>query len=329
MNIIYCHRILQKQYKGNISLIMLFVLAIGSLIGLMSTWFVQDMISSSSQIRDFYQSYYIAKWGLELGILATNKYEFGFEDYLSGSSDIIKNNLNCQKDCNLEIEIKSRIKSDKDMMIDNNLEPIQVCNTFTPNKFILGPAESYILPLFADQRKLSKNSGSPAIQNILWNPSYSFTINSNVTYPLSMGVALWSTNQNEYNLQDFSEQQRLSITGSLGEDNFTVRRFLYNTPGIDTTNPSPSMSIATKFAGNPNPNTDKEDRFNYLYITNLSSTQPLEYCITIQPSAYGFISDKSIITAISTYGDTSLWLQAQSRKPLLEYIIRPNTEYSL
>lgn len=102
--------------RGNISLIMLFVLAIGSLIGLMSTTVIQNMITSSGQLRDFYHSYYLAQAGLELGTLAVHKHQYGYEDIINYDSTnnqnpvtILNQNLNCKKSCALDIRISSRL----------------------------------------------------------------------------------------------------------------------------------------------------------------------------------------------------------------------------
>lgn len=322
-------------YKGNISLMMLFVLAIGSLIGLMSTWFVQDMISSSSQIRNFYQSYYIAKGGLELWTLAVNRYEYGFEDQLSGTT-LIMNNLNCKKDCNLNLTVKSRITTDDSngITINTNLEPIanHSCTFSTPDKFTLAPGESSIIPLFADERKLSVQ-GPNTIQNILsQTPQYNLTLANSEwaaqSHPIGVGVVLWTTHQNEYNIQDITAQQQLYITGTIS-DTLNIQSFLYNTKALDPSSQEQIMSIADKFSWNPIAWDPNNDRFNYLYITNVSPTNSLSYCLTIKPSAYGYVSDKSIVSAISTYWTTSLWLQAQVRKPLLEYVIRPYTTWTV
>ncbi len=304
---------------------MLFVLAIGSLIGLMSTWFVQDMISSSSQIRDFYQSYYIAKWGLELGTLAVNRYEYGFEDILSWSQDIINNNLNCQKNCNLDISIQSRIKEKN--LINSNLESIKTCNFNTPYPFILSQAQSYIIPLFADQRKLSNTSlTKSSIINILTDYNINIsTDNNNENTLLGIGIVLGSGNQAIYNALPVNQQQKLFITGTIAEGttSFNIYNFLTTPKAVDSTQPFQWNSIKSQYTTNPS--VDNDDYFNYLYITNLSSDQDFKFCLNIERSQNGYISDKSIVTALSTYGDTTLWLQAQVKKPLLEYIVRPWT----
>lgn len=93
------------------------------------------------------------------------------------------------------------------------------------------------------------------------------------------------------------------MSGRIGDENFTVGDLLYRTPRLDGLTPYP-VSLAEKFYANPLPGSDR-DYFNYLYLTNMSET-PFQYCLSISTSEYGFISDNSIVTAISNYGNTTL-----------------------
>lgn len=332
------------HYKGNISLMMLFVLAIGSLIGLMSTGFIQDMISSTIQVRDFYQSYYIAKGGIELWTLAINRYEYGLQDHITGANAIISSNLNCKKDCNLDLTIQSRInqwnnerRSSDSMLINADLEVVNQCNVFTENKFELSPGQSYVVPLFADQRKLTSNNNT--IVNVLAdNPKYNMSIRSPESYqtiPLGIGIVLGSSNQAIYDTLSLTGKQKLFISWSLSNfssdssslsNDFNIYRFLHASSPLDDTSNTSVTAISSQYSAHPIVGDTTKDYFNYLYITNLSKDTTFPYCLSISNSENGFISDRSIITSISTYWDTTLWLQAQARKPLLEYIIRPYTE---
>lgn len=281
-----------KQW--NISLIMLFVLVIGSIIGLISTWYIQDMISSSGQIREFYNSYYITKWWLELGVLAVQKYDYGFEDNITGGNAIIANNLRCaqKKHCNLNITIQSRIK---DITIDNTYWAINTCSTFTQNPFTLSQGQSLILPLFADERSLKKSAES--YLNIL--PQYETTISSaNLNSTIGIGIVLWSRNQTKYD--EIDQKPKLFITGTIDYTN--INNLLTN-----TLKPHFQDTI-----------TDSND-FNYLTITNMDEN-PFNFCLNIKNS---FVWDSSIVHSIGTFWNTNLWFQADVKKPLLEYIIRP------
>lgn len=304
--------------KGNISLIMLFVLAIGSLIWLMSTNSVQDMITSTWSLRDFYQSYYISKWWLELWILATNKYEYGFEDSLSGSESIIKNNLNCKKSCNLSIDIKSRIKPGSDAVIFwTTPEPIQICNSFAKNRIVLSGWSSYILPLFADQRTLQWWT---EIKNLLEDQNYKLNIQSDQLNSLWIGITLWSWFKNIYDLQSSTGKQLLYITGTINNTHIhDISKFIYDSKALDPWTTIQSEQSIGRIFWSSIALTEQEN-FNYLFITNLWE-QAYAFCLQAEANTEGYTVDNSIITSIWSYWNTTIWLQANIKKPLPDYII--------
>ena len=145
--------------KGNISLIMLFVLAIAALMGLMSSHFLQSMIRETSAMRNNYQAYYLAKAGIELWTLAINSYDYGFTDTLSGWSDIFQKNILCTKGpCTIDLSIHSTITGwliGKDASIT-----IEDCTS--EHGIALSSWSSLILPLFIDTRTLHNNNQDDA-----------------------------------------------------------------------------------------------------------------------------------------------------------------------
>ena len=313
--------------QWNISLIMLFILAIGSLIGLMSTNFVQDMIVSTWSLRDFYQSYYISKWWIELGILTVNTYDYGFEDTLTGTEAIIKNNLNCKKNCNLSIDIKSRITPNPEEIIFwSTPEPIDSCSTLLYNKNIIHLSGwwSYILPLFADQRKLSIDNWN--FVNLL-EDTYLLQIipTTNNTSNIGIGIALWSGFRDDYERLPLTSKQELYITGYIWD--ISINNFLYNSnaiiPNIGAQNP---QNIAMSF-GSSNDLLIQEN-FNYLFITNLGENT-YSFCLKAEQKANWYTVDNAIVTSIASYGKTTIGLQANIKKPLPNYIINSYSDYSL
>lgn len=323
--------ILYKK-EWNISLIMLFVLAIGSLIGLMSTNFIQDMISSTASLRDFYQSYYITKGWIELGILAVNRYDYGFEDTLTWSEDIIKNNLHCKKNCNLWLTITSRIKpqSNETITFGTTPEPMtNGCSLFSENKIILSGWSSYILPLFADQRKLGIQS--QWLKNLFDSNDYTLNIisenrSNNSSDPIWIGIALWSWFKHDYENQSGFKQSLYStgiINGSSSSD-FNLNHFLYYTDGIANTTLQPEQSIAKSFWRSEK--LLEKENFNYIFITNIW-TQPYAFCLQAEANTDGYTLDNTIVTSIWSYWTTTIGLQANIKKPLADYIINSYSEY--
>lgn len=312
-----------KNPKGNISLIMLFVLAISSLIWLITTNSVQEMINSTSSLRDFYQSYYISKWGLELWILAANRYEYGFEDTLTGTENILHNNLYCKKECLLELKINSRVKpTTQNILFWNTPEPITPaqCDSFTKNKIILSWGDSYIIPLFADNRTLQEDAD---IINLLDDQKYTLKLQSEQQEsPLGLGISLWWKFKQQYNDQALKDKQTLYITDTIGQNEHihNIDKFLYDSQSIeDPTKILPANnSIGITFRSSTE--LLKNDNFNYLFITNLAE-KDFAFCLEAAPNTHGYTTDTTIITSIATYGNTTIGLEANKKKPLPSYII--------
>jgi hypothetical protein len=322
--------ILSKK-EGNMSLIMLFVLAIGSLIGLMSTNFIQDMISSTWSLRDFYQSYYISKWGIELWILSVNSYDYGFEDSLTGTEDIIRKNLHCKKNCNLSLKISSRVRPQDNFPIIfwSTPEAIDNCSNLSHNNTIihLSGWASYVLPLFGDERKLATNSSN--FINLLETP-YHLQImpessSSSSNNGIGIGIALWSWFKNQYEQLPTSGKQELYITGYIWD--ISINNFLYNSnaiiPNIGAQNP---QNIAMSFWSSND--LLIQENFNYLFITNLGENT-YSFCLKAEQKANWYTLDNALVTSIASYGKTTIWLQANIKKPLPDYVINSYSNYSL
>ena len=135
--------------QGNISLIMIFVLAIGSIIGLMSTSFVQDMLHNTRQLREFYGSYYAAKGGIELGNLMVNRYEYGFEHTIPSDAQLMIDNLECSsRSCGIDLDIVSRFHNTSNHIIylNDQFEVVSDLMAMHDHQFSLKPGESLIFP---------------------------------------------------------------------------------------------------------------------------------------------------------------------------------------
>ena len=69
--------------KGNISILVIFVLLASSLLGVLAINFVQSMMKQSATVYNYYQSYYLAKAGVELGLAELGHRGVGFEQIFS------------------------------------------------------------------------------------------------------------------------------------------------------------------------------------------------------------------------------------------------------
>jgi hypothetical protein len=308
---------------------MLFVLAIGSLIGLMSTNFIQDMISSTWSLHDFYQSYYISKWGIELWILSVNSYDYGFEDSLTGTEDIIRKNLHCKKNCNLSLKISSRVRPQDSFPITfwSTPESIENCSNLSDTDRIIHLSEwwSYVLPLFWDERKLATNSLN--FINLLEKP-YNLQIipesSSSNWNNIWIGIALGSWFKKDYEILTITGKQELYITWNAGDTNTTINNFLYNSNSITPNVWWQPPSIAQSFWSSDD--LLIKENFNYLFITNLGENT-YSFCLKAEQKANWYTVDNAIVTSIASYGKTTIGLQANIKKPLPDYIINSYSEY--
>lgn len=135
-----------QHKKGNILIIVIFMMIISWLFWLLMTKFVANMINYSSLFHNYYQAYYIANAPLQLQVVKHLERDFWFDDFiLSGSSTVI-NNLSCQN-CYFSSELISR----SNILI--NREDLSnypgVCD-LNENPYVLTYWEAVIIPLFWD-----------------------------------------------------------------------------------------------------------------------------------------------------------------------------------
>lgn len=288
--------------KGNISLIMLFVLAIGSVIGLMSTNFLQSMIRETSSMQTSYQTYYLAKAWVELGTLAVNRYDYGFEDELTGGSTIFKDNLkSCGSGCVIDMKITSRFTAwVTGLLIGNTPEPIPNWQCTDLQSIKIPACSSQILPLFLDNRKLWTNTSS-LYKDIIDNAQdISFISNQN-NKAIWLGLVLWSWDRTSYDIYERSnEPSPLFITGIINSNN----------------NPNSNILLTSEIK---NAITNNDHYFNYLTITNISS-DTINGCIRFQ-NPWNYALDTSLVTSTATFKNSSLSLKWLVKKPLAWYVI--------
>ena len=151
-------RILQK--KANVMLLVLFIMFISSLLWLLVSQYVRNMIKISWLFRDYYTTYYYAYAGLELWLSQINYRErnsqkpFGFEDQIAFDSFSA-----CAWNCEFAMEISSRW----DVLTDSFDPSVTSCTwsnaMWEPtgqeranleNVYLVDPGDGFIIPLFYD-----------------------------------------------------------------------------------------------------------------------------------------------------------------------------------
>lgn len=148
-----------KRLKGNVMLLVLYIMFISSLLGLLVSQYIKEMIHLSSLFTQYYGTYFQAYAGLELWLSQINyrvrndideKTPFGFEDSVNFS-----NFSNCTYwSCSFQLDIESR-----GSVITDSIESFTWCTQIMAdaNPFVDGdtyriaPGDGFIVPLFYDQ----------------------------------------------------------------------------------------------------------------------------------------------------------------------------------
>lgn len=149
----------KKRTKANIMLLVLFIMFISSLLWLLVSQYVRNMIKISWLFRDYYTTYYYAYAWLELWLAQVNYRErnsqkpFGFEDQVDFSAF-----SQCRGVCNFDMSISSR----SDFITDSFNPSITSCiwsiDLFWSGSQIwrrseaynIDPWDGFIIPLFYD-----------------------------------------------------------------------------------------------------------------------------------------------------------------------------------
>lgn len=124
--------------KWNISILVIFILIASSLIWILTTNYIRDLMQYNNIIYWYYKSYYLSKAWLEISLTEISHNWIWFENIISSWNNIISWNFIC-KNCNFNSNISwNSSHFSKNTWTDSG------CN----NPISLNTWESFILPLF-------------------------------------------------------------------------------------------------------------------------------------------------------------------------------------
>jgi len=148
-----------KIKKGNISILVIFVLLASGVIGVLTMHFVGQMLSYRGAVQSYYQSYYLARAWLELSLTQAQTRGVGFEYQVQSGDAIVKNNFWCWPECDFETEIFAQ-----SAYYHNNAWEGTWCNT--GNAFLLSGGQALVIPLYGDSLQSQNNvfSGFSAVE---------------------------------------------------------------------------------------------------------------------------------------------------------------------
>lgn len=129
--------------KANISILVIFVLLAASLLGLLTMYFVQQLVWYSWGVYGYYQSYYLSKAWLELGLSLDKHRGLWFSYQLwSGRDDFFADNFLCASDkCSFDMVLQWQ---------SYYIVPRFWLSWSCADWIELSPGDSLIIPLFYD-----------------------------------------------------------------------------------------------------------------------------------------------------------------------------------
>ncbi|MCX6822535.1 MAG: hypothetical protein NTX91_00870 [candidate division SR1 bacterium] len=132
--------------KGNISILVIFVLLASSLLGVLAMNFVQSMMKQSATVYNYYQSYYLAKAGVELSLAELGHRGIGFEQTFSDAS-FLSGNFICAGRCSLSVGLSGMTTHLSQQFQTQSIDSSVTACQFP---FVVSGGQSFILPLFQD-----------------------------------------------------------------------------------------------------------------------------------------------------------------------------------
>ena len=281
-------KIRNKRLKGNVSLLVIFILLASSVIALLSINQIQRLLTYGNMTFNYFRSFYLAKAGTELGLTEVYYREAGFEQTINSWDAIVTENLvwiysGFNPYFTMNISWNFQYLTD-DVRYTNN------CND--DNKITLGTWEWIMLSLFRDNT-------SNIFDALTWDDENDL--------------------EEHITKRDNSSIENLKIESTLDEwgfKYFTFWLFDYdnwsmNNIYVETWNSSKFKSFLNKI----NEDGIKDSKRRYLTIKNpWTGNEVVSFCITTNNNNALIPYSDSLITVRANYGDMEVWLQSVVKK---------------
>lgn len=296
----------KNKFNWNISILVIFVLLASSLIWILSTNFIRDLLNYNDTISNHYKLYYLSKAWLETSLTQIVNNWIWFENTINSWDDIVVSNIECNNTCNFS----SRIKWTSNY-ISNSIQEQNWCN----NPIILNTWESIIIPLFKQINSWSnfnKLTTNPQYKNMaLYVPNIqleNITVNKILT--IWMFVISW-----EQLLEDWLFIQTWSTDNSN-----IISDFLQS-----FSNYASNIEIWWNNLNNLYKNINSQLK-SFLIFWNSENNQNISFCIKINPNQNPYeeitLATQSFhINSISNKNQNSIWLEAFLKQPIPQFLI--------
>lgn len=302
--------------KWNISIIVTFILALVSLLALLSANYTREIVNNAGTLKNYYKTYYLANAWIETSLVAINQYWFWFEEKIS-SWNKINENFDCnQIDCYFTSNIKSIVHFNESNDIFINNWDNDICNE--DNAITLERWETYSIPLFYDPNKWDTNllvvsklqkDMDIEIENI-WK---------NKLFAISISLGDWRDN--------LHNRQKLVMTWTIND--ISINWFLHelHLMQLNTWEIPNSWELVYNFWNQTSVILPISSTFhqlnNYLLISNLSDINDpkiAQFCIKINNEKSELVSPNIVITSQWKFANQTVWLQAKKSVNIPDFL---------
>lgn len=296
----------KNKFNWNISILVIFVLLASSLIWILSTNFIRDLLNYNDTISNHYKLYYLSKAWLETSLTQIFNNWIWFENTINSWDDIVISNINCNNTCNFSSKIKWTSS-----YISNSIQEQNLCN----NPIILNTWESIIMPLFKQINSwsnFSKLTTSPQYKNMaVYIPNIqleNITVNKILT--IWIFIISW-----EQLLEDWLFIQTWST-----DNNNIISDFLQS-----FSNYASNIEIWWNNLNNLYKNINSQLK-SFLIFWNSENNQNISFCVKINPNQNPYeeikLPTQSFhINSISNKNQNSMWLEAFLKQPIPQFLI--------
>lgn len=204
-----------QTYKGNIMLLILFVMFVSALLWLLVSQYVQHLIKISSLFQDYYKSYYYAYAWVETALAQVKHHGYGFEDddVFEETNEYICGNKSCETDYTIVSRWRVLADSYHPSSLSWSCGDISIASWADVWQYYdLPVGGAIILPLFKDQA-----SDFDA-------PSYDFIATSNDLFSLDIEflLAWWLWAWDSYLLKVIDEDLTNNSSYTVNTSSFTL-----------------------------------------------------------------------------------------------------------
>lgn len=285
---------MKLRKKWNISILVIFVLLASALLGVLAMNFVQQMMKQSATVFNNYQSYYLAKWGVELGLAELSHRGIGFDHVLDSWNTLVSWNFLCAWRCDLWFILSwtSNILSQKFWEASGCQSP-----------FVLMKGQSLLVPLF--------KGNAPAT----FADDFSSTISYTNLYGALDHVEIQST---------VDQEVTFGMLVLSGEDLYSDGIF-FRTGSLQNYLPS-FISAFESHLSLGIPNISNEDIAPYRFYFMLSNPWDTEasFCLTTEEP---LPTQQYYLKSWGKYDDQVLGLEAVYKQPIPDFLLNGYTTY--